>query len=336
MSRTYSETALIRFVGEPETETGLSLSREIGSGTETQLANALRLDETEIDCEQGRNASAIEIRIRVSERPVCTGRSRANLAQATRSMTVTSVGSKLIQAALNGDRTKADHGSAPLSIEELTQDAVACVAAGAGAIHLHPHDAEGRERLDAAIVDEVVMRVRTACGVPVGVTTGAWIEPDLERRLAMVSAWRAPDYSSVNLSEEGSFEIMKALIEAGVGIEAGVWTVEDADTLAASGLADRVTRILVEPGELQVGESIPNALALVESIHQALDRHGITAPRLQHGDGKLTWALIADAFRRGLDTRVGLEDTLEEPDGERTAGNAALVRIATRLREETR
>jgi len=249
---------------------------------------------------------------------------------------VTSVGSVLIQAALNGDRTKADHGSVPLSIEELTRDAIACVAAGAGAIHLHPHDAEGMERLDAAIVDEVVIRVRNACGVPVGVTTGAWIEPDLERRLAMVSAWRAPDYSSVNLSEEGSIEIMRALIEAGVGIEAGVWTVEDADTLAASGLADQVTRILVEPGELQVGESIPDALALVEHIHQALDRHRITAPRLQHGDGKITWPLITDAFRRGLDTRVGLEDTLEEPGGERTVGNAALVRIAAQLLGEIR
>ena len=242
-------------------------------------------------------------------------------------------GDVLIQAALNGDRTKSDHDSVPLSIEELVRDAVACVAAGAGAIHLHPHDAEGWERLDAAIVDEVVVWVRDACGVPVGVTTGAWIEPDLERRLAMVRAWRAPDYSSVNLSEEGSIEIMRALIEAGVGIEAGVWTVEDVDKLAASGLADRVKRILVEPGELQVGESIPDALALVDDIHHALDRHGITAPRLQHGDGKITWALIEDAFRRGLDTRVGLEDTLEEPNGARTAGNEALVRIASQVRE---
>ncbi len=243
-----------------------------------------------------------------------------------------SAGDVLIQAALNGDRTKADHVAVPQSVEELVRDSVACVAAGAGAIHLHPRDGEGRERLDAAIVDEVVEKVRDACGVPVGVTTGAWIEPDLRLRLAMIRAWRAPDYSSVNLSEKGSIEVMRALIEAGVGIEAGVWTVEDADTLASSGLADRVTRILVEPGELQVGKRIADALALVSDIHAALDRHGIMAPRLQHGDGALTWALISDAFRRGLDTRVGLEDTLEEPNGERMVGNEALVRIATTLR----
>ena len=41
--------------------------------------------------------------------------------------------------------------------------------------------------------------------------------------------------------------------------------------------------------------------------------------------------LLRDALRRGLDTRMGLEDTTREPDGAVTAGNAALVRAATRL-----
>ena len=121
----------------------------------------------------------------------------------------------LLQAALNGDLTKAAHPAVPVSIEELARDAAACVRAGAGAIHLHPRDPRGRERLDAEIVDEVVRRVREACGVPVGVTTGAWIEPDPERRVELVRAWRAPDYTSVNLSEPGATELMKALIQAG-------------------------------------------------------------------------------------------------------------------------
>jgi uncharacterized protein (DUF849 family) len=233
----------------------------------------------------------------------------------------------LLQAALNGDRTKAAHPAAPLSVEELARDAAACVVAGAGAVHLHPRDSEGRERLDAEVVDEVVSRVRHACGVPVGVSTGAWIEPDLERRLECVRAWHEPDYASVNLSERGATEVMTALIEAGVGIEAGVWTVDDAERLAASGLGAEVTRILVEPVEAGAAD----AVALVAAIHRALDRLGLTAPRLQHGDGEATWVLLGDAIRRGLDTRIGLEDTLDEPNGERTAGNEALVRAARAL-----
>jgi uncharacterized protein (DUF849 family) len=239
-----------------------------------------------------------------------------------------------LQAALNGDRTKAAHTATPVSVEELAQDASACVTAGARAIHLHPRDPEGRERLEAEIVDEVVTKVRDACGVPVGVTTSAEIEPDPERRLALVRTWRVPNYASVNLSESGATEVMEALIEAGVGIEAGVWTVEDAERLGASGLGGRVTRILVEPGELQLRDSedkAASALGLIEDIHRTLDRLGLTAPRLQHGDGEVTWVLLVDAVRRGLDTRIGLEDTLCGPNGERATGNEALVHTAREL-----
>jgi len=239
-----------------------------------------------------------------------------------------------LQAALNGDRTKAEHAATPVSVEELARDAAACVAVGARAIHLHPRDLEGRETLEPGIVDEVVTKVRGACGVAVGVTTSAEIEPDPERRLELVRAWSTPDYTSVNLSEPGATDVMKTLIGAGIGIEAGVWTVEDAERLAASGLGDRLTRILVEPGELQLQHSDDKtsvAIGLVEEIHEALDRYGLTAPRLQHGDGEVTWALLEDAVRRGLDTRIGLEDTLHGPGGDLTLGNDALVRAAREL-----
>jgi uncharacterized protein (DUF849 family) len=233
----------------------------------------------------------------------------------------------LLQAALNGDLTKAAHPTVPVSVEELVRDAAACVKAGARAIHLHPRDPEGRERLDPKVVDETVVKVRDACGVPVGVTTGAWIEPDLERRLELVAAWSAPDYTSVNLSEPGATEVMKALNQAGIGIEAGVWTVEDAELLAASGIGERVTRILVEPVEVPAIDAVD----VIDDIHRALDRLGLTAPRLQHGDGQATWVLLTDSIRRGIDTRIGLEDTLYEPSGELTTGNEALVRAAREL-----
>jgi uncharacterized protein (DUF849 family) len=233
----------------------------------------------------------------------------------------------LLQATLNGDLTKTAHPAVPVSAEELARDAAACVAAGARAIHLHPRDAAGRERLEAEVVDDVVAAVRQACGVPVGVSTGAWIEPDLERRLELVRAWRAPDYASVNLSEPGAAEIMAALLDAGVGIEAGVSSVEDAERLATSGAGGLVTRILVEP----VDAGAAGAVWIVEDIHRALDGLGLAAPRLQLGDGDATWVLLTDAIRRGIDTRIGLEDTLHEPEGGSTTGNAALVRAARRL-----
>ena len=79
------------------------------------------------------------------------------------------MGRVLLQAALNGPFGKDLHPKLPVSVDELARDAAACVAAGAQAIHLHPRDADGAERLDAQVVDGVVAAVRDACGVPVGV-----------------------------------------------------------------------------------------------------------------------------------------------------------------------
>lgn len=231
-----------------------------------------------------------------------------------------------VQAALNGPYGKVEHPALPGSAEELAIDAAACVAAGAGAIHLHPRDADGRERLDAATVDTVVLRVRGRCNVPIGVSTGAWIEPDLERRVALVSAWQAPDYASLNVSEDGWERVGAALLEAGVGIEAGVWSVADAEALAASPLAGRILRVLVEPTSTAGGDP----LAVAGGIHAALDAGEVRAPRLQHGDGVTAWILLRDALRRGLDTRIGFEDTFHLPDGQVAGDNAALLTAVAR------
>lgn len=234
----------------------------------------------------------------------------------------------LLQAALNGPLTKSDHPAVPVTAEELAEDAVTCVKAEARSFHLHPRDEAGKESLDAATVDRVVAAVRGRHGHPVGVSTGAWIEPDVDRRVALVSRWTQPDFATVNLSEDGSLDVMRALLQAGIGVEAGVWTVADAELLAGCGLADRMLRVCIEPVEV----SRADAIDLVSAIHAALDRGNVGAPRLQHGDGEATWVLIEDAVARGVDTRVGLEDTFLLPDGTTAASNADLVRAAYGLR----
>ncbi|MFQ3545020.1 3-keto-5-aminohexanoate cleavage protein [Halobacillus rhizosphaerae] len=210
-------------------------------------------------------------------------------------------------------------------------DAKDCVDSGAKLIHLHPRDNKGNETLDPSIVNEVVAKVQAACGVPVGVTTQEDIEPDVQQRLHLIRGWTQPNFASVNVCEAGSFEVMKELIEMGIGIEAGVWTPEDAEKLCASEMAVQVTRILVEPGAAQVGESEDSALSMVADIHRILDTYKVFVPRLQHGDGLITWALLKDAIDRGLDTRIGLEDTLYGPDGEFVEGNKSLVQAAFNL-----
>ncbi len=237
----------------------------------------------------------------------------------------------LLQAALNGGRTKAAHGSVPVTMDELARDAADCVAAGAGLIHLHPRGPDGRECIAADVVNAVVAHVRAACGVPVGVSTAAWIEPDVRRRLERLRAWHAPDYASVNLREDGALAVVRVLLEAGIGVEAGIWTPADATALVESGVADAVTRVLVELIPEVAGETAQPALAMAAEIHAILDRGGVRVPRLQHGEGRLAWPALADAAARGLGTRIGFEDTMCDPHGSTVGANAELVRAARAL-----
>src|ERR1700722_17895697 len=112
----------------------------------------------------------------------------------------------LIKCCLNGARAAGLHPALPLTPEALAREARGAVAAGAGALHMHPRGDDGRESLTAAVIDGAVAAVRAACpDVPVGVSTGAWIEADGARRVAAVQSWQIlPDFASVNFSEEGA------------------------------------------------------------------------------------------------------------------------------------
>lgn len=230
----------------------------------------------------------------------------------------------MLQVALNGGRTKADHREIPTTAAELALAAVRCKAVGASEVHLHPRGPDGAETLDPAIVDATVTNVRSTSGLPVGVSTGSWIEPDPELRAALVAMWRAPAYASVNLSEDGAAQVMAALTRAGIGIEAGVWSPQDAERLAESGYAQMVVRILVEVHN----PDAVGAIGRAAEIHDALNSYAIMAPRLQHGVGDGAWILIRDAAERGLDTRVGFEDTLTTPRGGAPRDSADLVEEA--------
>jgi uncharacterized protein (DUF849 family) len=229
----------------------------------------------------------------------------------------------VLKAALNGDRPAGSHPSLPIDADQLAADAAACVRAGVSAIHLHPRDIEGHETLDPAIVDAVVRRVRAAAGVRIGVSTGAWIEPDSARRARIVGRWSEPDMASVNLSEDGAGEVMEALVSAGIGVEAGIWSVADAERLAATGFAGRLERVLVE-----IVHPTADPAREARAIDAALGRLGVTAPRLHHGEHDATWPVLRQAKQLGRDLRIGFEDTLTLPDGSPAPSNEALVLAA--------
>jgi uncharacterized protein (DUF849 family) len=241
----------------------------------------------------------------------------------------------LVTACINGARSRDEHPRVPLTAAELGREARVAVDAGAGAVHCHPRDEAGAETLEPSAIAAAVAAIRAACpGVPVGVSTGLWIAgDDPERRLALVRRWAGdvrPDFASVNLSEPGFGAVAEALLDAGIGVEAGSWREEDVEPLAASGLAPRLVRILVEPQDAEEATAVATAAA----IERALDAHDMPAARLHHGYGAATWEVLRVAVARGRDIRAGLEDATVLPDGRPATGNRDLVEAAVRLADE--
>lgn len=233
---------------------------------------------------------------------------------------------RLIQAALNGARTPADHPAIPVSTQALARDAAAAVEAGAGALHVHPRRSDGRESLDADTIATTLRAIRSAVpGVPVGVSTGLWIAPGGDARHAAIAEWtEVPDYVSLNLCEPDAPQIAEIVRARGIGIEAGIWSRADLERLFAMPWAGAVTRVLIEVNEQDVRE----AQAVFDDIAEGLARAGgaLGRPILSHGLDAAFWPIAERARAAGHDLRVGLEDVLHLPDGTLAPDNAALVR----------
>ncbi len=236
----------------------------------------------------------------------------------------------MLQACLNGNRDRDFHPALPRTPEELARDAKAAVEAGAETLHVHPRDGTGRESVQpedcAAALDAIRASVP---GIPVGLSTGWWIPPGGRARQAQIAAWRVlPDYVSVNLIEEDAPEIIALALEKGIGVEAGLWSTEDAERFIALHTAPRALRALLEINEQDTAE----AIAVAHGILAILQRAGLRLPVLLHGLDATKWPLYREALRLGLDTRIGLEDGKLLPSGATAEGNEALIRAADALR----
>jgi uncharacterized protein (DUF849 family) len=83
-------------------------------------------------------------------------------------------------------------------------------------------------------------------------------------------------------------------------------------------------RVMVE---LEGREDVAVADAMLERVAAA----NSPAPVLLHGLDESCWPLLEHACVCGLQTRIGMEDTLTLPDGSVTPDNAALVSAAVQL-----
>lgn len=231
-----------------------------------------------------------------------------------------------VKACINGARTPEAHPNLPVSPEQLATAAVAAHGAGAKAVHMHPKSNEGVDSLLPDIVDAAVSAVRQAVpGLPLGVTTGLWALPDEKERLRAVEAWtELPDFASVNWHEPGADALADLLLTRGIGVEAGIFHAEAAESWAASEIAAHCMRVMIELGP---DGDIATADDLLSQVLAAASR----VPVLLHGMNESCWPLLEHAGACGVQTRIGMEDTLLLPDGSTAVDNAALVAAAVQL-----
>ena len=237
-----------------------------------------------------------------------------------------------IKAALNGARSKSDNDSVPHHLEEIERETGAVYGAGCRVFHIHCYDETGKESLRPYDIAALVSRIRKISpDILLGISTGDWIEPDIEKRTAYIKEWYTlPDFASVNMIEEGAVRIANLLLEKGIAVEAGLNNKEAAKVFINSGLRDKCLRVLLEPEE-EIAEDALNTAAEIEGI---LNLHNVSAPRLLHGFNSAAWDLLKEAKRKGYDGRIGLEDTVYLPKGEKASGNLEIYKQALSLIDE--
>ena len=231
-----------------------------------------------------------------------------------------------LQAALNGDRI---HPAAPRHPTAIAEAARAAVDAGAHSVHVHAFDDGGRETLDGAACAKVLRAIRALCPeTPISLTTSAAIVGDPRERFRIVEAWEEmPDLVTANQGEPGIVELCELLLSRGVGIEAGLLSIDDARAFVLSGLAGRCRRVLIEPLDAIPDAAVQHSAEMEDILVSA----GIMLEQLHHGYGIACWAVNRRGLARGHGIRTGLEDVTLLPDGKPARDNADLVAAAARM-----
>lgn len=253
---------------------------------------------------------------------------------------------RIMLAPTGARRTKADHPELPLSVAEITATAIACQRAGAGAIHAHIRDPDGRHSLDTGLYAELLAALHSACpDLPVQLTTESVGLYSPAQQRACLAALR-PDGFSIALTEmlaDGDIPAARrsyfAAQEAGIAIQHILYTPEDVALLAhhlalgtfpapeQAGLQLMLVLGRYTPGQ----QSTPAMLTPYLSALQTLPPNA----------GQPDWAICAfgpgetaclyHALQSGGKVRVGFENSLWHSDGSLARDNADRVAVIAAL-----
>jgi uncharacterized protein (DUF849 family) len=246
-------------------------------------------------------------------------------------------GTLITVAATGAEPEKARVPALPVTLAELTSEAVACEQAGAAVIHVHIRDDEAKPTLDISRLKDTVAALRAETGLIVQLSTGGAVTDGFGARLAVLDA--EPDACSltcgtVNFGDDvfaNPWGFIKELYqltkERGVVPEFELFDLGHIATLH---------RLLGEFGPpagghvhcdlvMGVPGGMPGDVATLVAAVRALP-DGATWSAT--GIGRTTLPVLLGALGAGGHLRVGMEDTITFARGRPVTSNAELVKRA--------
>jgi 3-keto-5-aminohexanoate cleavage enzyme len=279
----------------------------------------------------------------------------------------------IIEAALNGGRSRDEHPGVPITAVELAVEARRCADAGASVVHVHARGRAGGWTARPAAYQRVVRAIRAAAPeVLISITSLRPQGVAVERVRALLNAPpdARPDLISVNLGHISAWEVrsssshrqsgavgsgretrhfpnsyddiallLDACRKAGVIPELGLMDfgfISNAVALREDGLLPQAPWFLLELDSPAFGagaQVAPATVANFTALSAALREEFPDAPWAAHGAGIATYPVVQRALEEGAHVRVGFEDCLQMSDGTLAQGNADQVAWAVEWAE---
>jgi len=258
----------------------------------------------------------------------------------------------VITAALTGARQgKEANPNIPISPDEIINQALDCLSAGAAIIHIHARDKEGKPTADPKVFKEIVDGIKEKGDAIFCLSTGGAATIPLEERIRMVPALK-PDFASFSVGSglTGRYNkdkkewtvdfnltqslkdlefIARTMLDNGVRPELEIYDlgmISNAMLLRDIGVIKdpmHFNLVLGMPGQ-GPKPTIKNYLHLSETIPEGSTWHAT-------GIGRHEFEVVAMAVLLGGHVRVGLEDNIYLEKGVLAPSNASLVEKAVRI-----
>lgn len=264
----------------------------------------------------------------------------------------------IVKACLNGARGREDNPNVPWTPQEVADEAVRCLEAGAAVVHFHARSDDGAPSYETEWYAETDRLIRQRCDLVLNHTTIRPAAVEVETVLDylrgtpepvdMVSlvmgdlrGWRRlPEGGRTSMLIPNSYEDISAILEVcytrGIVPEPTLWDggmLNNAITLVEDGLLRSAGYFLIEPnGDWGGGaQRLPGSPGDYLRLAAQVREHFPDTIHIAHGGGRHTFPLAAVAIATGAHVRVGFEDSPSLPDDPEPDSNAHFVEWAVRI-----